>query len=60
MVVKTYYDIAFIIKLLVAIKAFTEILSCGLGDNSKYKNGDLFKNEIVMLARDVFLYNYIW
>lgn len=54
MIVKTYYDIAFIVKLLVPTKAFTKILGRGLGDNSKYTNGDLFKNETIMLGRGFF------
>ncbi len=41
-VVETYNDVTFVIKLLIAEKAFEETLGCGLGDNAESTNTDLF------------------
>ncbi len=41
-VVEIYNNITFVVKLLVAEKAFEETLGCGLGDNAENINTDLF------------------
>lgn len=54
-----YNDVTFVDKLLVAEKAFEETLDCGLGDNSKNTNSDLFRKETIALAEGIPLQNYI-
>lgn len=58
-VVETYNDITFVIKLLVARKVFKETLGCGSEDNGKTINTDLFQKGMAVLARAIFLQNYI-
>lgn len=58
-VVETYNNITFVIKLLATEKAFEETLGCGLGDNGKITNTDLFQKRTAVLTRGISLQNYI-
>lgn len=48
-VIEIYYNITFIVKLLIAEKAFAKILDHKLGNNGKNTNSDLFKSRIIVL-----------
>ncbi len=58
-IVEIYNDITFMVKLLVAEKVFEETLACDLGNNIKSTNTDLFQKGTTVLARSIFLQNYI-
>ena len=58
-VVKTYNNVIFVVKLLVVVKAFKILLGCDLGDNGETLNIDLFQKRMVEMARSIFLQNYI-
>ncbi len=58
-VVETYNDVTFVVKLLVAEKAFEETLGHGSGDNAESINTDLFQKGTAVLAEGIPLQNYI-
>ena len=52
--VKTYNNVTFVVKFLVAEKTFKKILNCDSGDNGKGINIDLFQKRIAALRRGIF------
>lgn len=58
-VIKTYNNVIFILKLLIAKQGLKEILGYDLKDNGKNTNTDLFKKKTVMLVGGILLQNYI-
>ncbi len=58
-VIKTYNNVTFVVKLLIAEKAFEETLGHGSGDNVESTNIDLFRKKTTVLARGIPLQNYI-
>lgn len=58
-VVETYNNVTFVVKLVIAEKAFKTTLGRTLGDNGKTFNMDLFRKETAELAKGIFLQNYI-
>ncbi len=58
-VVEIYNDVTFVVKLLVAEKAFEETLGCGSEDNAESTNTDLFRKGTAALAGGILLQNYI-
>ncbi len=59
-VVETYNDVTFVVKLLVAEKAFEETLGRGSKDNAESTNIDLFRKETAALVGSILLQNYIY
>lgn len=59
-IIEKYNNVIFIVKFLIVEKVFKEILGCGLENNDKTKNMDLFWKRIVSLIKDIFLQNYIY
>ncbi len=57
--VETYNDVIFVVKLLVTEKTFEKTLGCGLGDNAESTNTDLFRKGMTALAGGIPLQNYI-
>ena len=57
--IKIFNDITFVVKLLVAKKAFKETLNHNSRNNCKIPTIDLFRKEIIVLAKGIFLQNYI-
>ena len=57
--IKIFNDITFVVKLLVAKKVFKETLNYNSRNNCKIPNIDLFRKEIIALAKGIFLQNYI-
>lgn len=53
--IEIYNNSILIVKLLVVVKAFEEILGCRLGDNTKSTNIDLFRKRIAALARGILI-----
>ncbi len=58
-VVEIYNDVIFVVKLLVAEKAFEETLGHGSGDNAESTNTDIFRKGTTTLAGGIPLQNYI-
>lgn len=54
-VVEIQNDIIFMVKLLIVKKTSKKILGCGLGDNGKSFNTDLFQKGTTILVGDIFL-----
>ncbi len=57
--VEIYNDVTFVVKLLVAEKAFEEILDCGSEYNVESTNTDLFQKGTAALVEGIPLQNYI-
>lgn len=53
LVLETYNDFTFVMKLLVAEKTFEETLGRGSGDNGKSTNTDLFRKGTAAPARSI-------
>lgn len=58
-VMEIYNHITFMVKLLVAKKTFEKTLGCDSEDNAENTNTDLFQKGIAVLAKGIFLQNYI-
>ncbi len=58
-VVETYDNVTFVVKLLVAEKAFEKKLGCGSGDNAESTNTNLFQKRTAALVGGILLQNYI-
>ena len=54
-IVEIYNNVIFVVKFLIAEKAFKEILSSDLGDHGKTLYIDLFLKETAMLAKSILL-----